>query len=312
MAEADEFDRSFLRLTPVRGGGHHDRPRPPRHLPRPRGHPGRLRRTSPAACRSSAASSSASTTRTCSSILPRLADRRHRRPTASRRRPTCAAVDARAATGRHAASPCAARQRRRSLGEIELPLPGPPQRAQRARRGRRRRWRCGSTSTPIARGHRRASAACTAASSAWAAGAAPTVVDDYAHHPTEVAATLEAARQAFPRGRVLHAVFQPHLFSRTRDQAEDFGRALLRRRPRGRDRRLPVARGADPGRHRRAGGRGGAASGHRNVALLRRLARRAGAACARRCARATWSLTLGAGDVYRLAQQLAGGGRRSA
>lgn len=53
-----------------------------------------------------------------------------------------------------------------------------------------------------------------------------TVVDDYAHHPTEVAATLEAARQVCPDCRV-HAVFQPHLFSRTRDQAEAFGRALL-------------------------------------------------------------------------------------
>ena len=52
------------------------------------------------------------------------------------------------------------------------------------------------------------------------------VIDDYAHHPTEVAATLEAARSAFP-GRKLHVVFQPHLFSRTRDQAEAFGQALL-------------------------------------------------------------------------------------
>ncbi len=51
------------------------------------------------------------------------------------------------------------------------------------------------------------------------------VVDDYAHHPTEVQATLAAARQVFPR-RVLHAVFQPHLYSRTRDLAEEFGRAL--------------------------------------------------------------------------------------
>jgi UDP-N-acetylmuramate--alanine ligase len=53
-----------------------------------------------------------------------------------------------------------------------------------------------------------------------------TVVDDYAHHPTEVAATLEAARQSYPRSRIV-AVFQPHLFSRTRDQATGFGRALL-------------------------------------------------------------------------------------
>jgi len=52
------------------------------------------------------------------------------------------------------------------------------------------------------------------------------VVDDYAHHPTEVAATLAAARQVYPR-KTLHAVFQPHLFSRTRDLAAELGRALL-------------------------------------------------------------------------------------
>ena len=52
-----------------------------------------------------------------------------------------------------------------------------------------------------------------------------TVVDDYAHHPTEVAATLAAARQAFPRCRVV-AVFQPHLFSRTALHGEALGRAL--------------------------------------------------------------------------------------
>ena len=53
-----------------------------------------------------------------------------------------------------------------------------------------------------------------------------TVVDDYAHHPTEIEAVLSAARQVFP-GRRLVAVFQPHLFSRTRDFADGFGRALL-------------------------------------------------------------------------------------
>jgi UDP-N-acetylmuramate--alanine ligase len=52
------------------------------------------------------------------------------------------------------------------------------------------------------------------------------VLDDYAHHPTEISATLAAARQVHP-GRRLVALFQPHLFSRTRDFAEDFGRALL-------------------------------------------------------------------------------------
>jgi UDP-N-acetylmuramate--alanine ligase len=50
-------------------------------------------------------------------------------------------------------------------------------------------------------------------------------VDDYAHHPTEVKATLTAAKQGWNR-RVV-AVFQPHLFSRTRDFANDFGKAFL-------------------------------------------------------------------------------------
>jgi UDP-N-acetylmuramate--alanine ligase len=55
-----------------------------------------------------------------------------------------------------------------------------------------------------------------------AAGAA--VYDDYAHHPTEVAATLAAAR-SLDAQRVV-AVFQPHLYSRTRALARAFGRAL--------------------------------------------------------------------------------------
>lgn len=51
------------------------------------------------------------------------------------------------------------------------------------------------------------------------------VIDDYAHHPTEIRATLAAARDAFA-GRRLVACFQPHLFSRTRDFAPQFGEAL--------------------------------------------------------------------------------------
>jgi len=51
------------------------------------------------------------------------------------------------------------------------------------------------------------------------------VVDDYAHHPTEVTATLAAARQVFP-GRRLVAVFQPHLYSRTALHGESLGKAL--------------------------------------------------------------------------------------
>ena len=50
------------------------------------------------------------------------------------------------------------------------------------------------------------------------------VVDDYAHHPTEVAATIAAARSLAPRRLV--AVFQPHLYSRTQELHREFGAAL--------------------------------------------------------------------------------------
>lgn len=51
------------------------------------------------------------------------------------------------------------------------------------------------------------------------------IVDDYAHHPTEISATLQAARSAYPERRIV-AVFQPHLYSRTKDFAGEFGRSL--------------------------------------------------------------------------------------
>ena len=54
-----------------------------------------------------------------------------------------------------------------------------------------------------------------------------TVVDDYAHHPTEIAALLDAARRRYPQS-VLHVVFQPHLFSRTMFFAHEFAQALAK------------------------------------------------------------------------------------
>lgn len=50
-------------------------------------------------------------------------------------------------------------------------------------------------------------------------------IDDYAHHPTEIDAVHQAVRELYPGKKVL-AVFQPHLFSRTRDFADDFARSL--------------------------------------------------------------------------------------
>jgi UDP-N-acetylmuramate--alanine ligase len=51
------------------------------------------------------------------------------------------------------------------------------------------------------------------------------IVDDYGHHPTEIAATLEAIRQGWPGRRVVLA-FQPHRYTRTQDLIDDFGQVL--------------------------------------------------------------------------------------
>jgi len=135
-----------------------------------------------------------------------------------------------------------------------------------------------------------------------------TVVDDYAHHPTEVAATLEAARQAFPHGRVI-AVFQPHLFSRTRDLASEFGKALLAANfvlvtdiyP-SREEPLPDVNAmlvVDAARE----------SGHRHVEY-RGDWREAAEVLAGEVGEGDVVLTLGAGDIYRLAEELAAEGAR--
>ncbi|MGH9381610.1 MAG: UDP-N-acetylmuramate--L-alanine ligase [Thermoanaerobaculia bacterium] len=128
------------------------------------------------------------------------------------------------------------------------------------------------------------------------------VVDDYAHHPTEVEATLKAARQAWPQARVA-AVFQPHLFSRTRDLAAELGRALLLA-----DRALvtPIY----PSREQPISG----VTSELIVDAARRSGHRGVKACEgfeeARTELAGWVgegdvvLTLGAGDVVRLARDL--------
>jgi UDP-N-acetylmuramate--alanine ligase len=58
-----------------------------------------------------------------------------------------------------------------------------------------------------------------------AAGGQFTLIDDYGHHPAEMAATLAAARGAFPGRRIVLA-FQPHRYTRTRDCFEDFVKVL--------------------------------------------------------------------------------------
>ena len=129
------------------------------------------------------------------------------------------------------------------------------------------------------------------------------VVDDYAHHPTEVAATLEAARQAYPEA-VIHAVFQPHLYSRTRDLYNEFGRALLAA-----DRawvtdiyasREQPMEGVTADLVVEAARR----SGHRHCQLCADWRELPGH-LAPTLGEGDLVLTLGAGDIYRLAHQLA-------
>jgi UDP-N-acetylmuramate--alanine ligase len=132
------------------------------------------------------------------------------------------------------------------------------------------------------------------------------VIDDYAHHPTEVAATLEAARQSYPKGRI-HAIFQPHLFSRTLDQAEAFGRALLAA-----DRAIvtdvyPSREEPIPGVTGELVVEAARSSGHRNVHYCPSW-RDAEPLVAAGVAAGDVVITLGAGDVYRFARQLAAAG----
>ena len=98
-----------------------------------------------------------------------------------------------------------------------------PQRDQRRRRpdrGRAGRRRAGGRGRGAGRLPRRPAAI----RAARAHGRRSARYDDYAHHPTEVAAAIAAARTLEP-GRLV-AVFQPHLFSRTRSLAREFGAAL--------------------------------------------------------------------------------------
>ena len=132
------------------------------------------------------------------------------------------------------------------------------------------------------------------------------VVDDYAHHPTEISATLASARQVFP-GRRLVAVFQPHLFSRTRDFADGFGRALT-----GCD--LAVVTDVYPSREKPIPGVTGEIvaeaarrAGHGAVVYVAEKAK-VSAELEARLRPGDVLLTLGAGDVLRFGEQYLRGG----
>src|SRR5438309_1257758 len=128
-----------------------------------------------------------------------------------------------------------------------------------------------------------------------------TVMDDYAHHPTEVGATLAAARQAFP-GRRLVAVFQPHLYSRTAMHGDALGRALAAAD-------LVVVAPIYGAREQLLPGvpsdlvaRGAIGAGAATVAVRERTA--LAAAVAERLRAGDVVFTLGAGDVTRIGPEL--------
>ena len=134
-----------------------------------------------------------------------------------------------------------------------------------------------------------------------------TVYDDYAHHPTEVAATLAALRELGPRRLI--AVFQPHLYSRTKALGPGFGRALAAADE-------VAVLDVYPAREEPVGPRAGvsgldvarAAADHAGGRPVWWLvdAERAERALAPRLREGDVLVTIGAGDIYRLADRLVG------
>ena len=94
------------------------------------------------------------------------------------------------------------------------------QRGRGARGARARRRRRATRPRPRSR-----ASPAPAGASRCTSSAALTLVDDYGHHPTEVARTIAAARERFP-GRRVRVLFQPHLYSRTRHLAGELAAAL--------------------------------------------------------------------------------------
>ncbi len=138
------------------------------------------------------------------------------------------------------------------------------------------------------------------------------IYDDYAHHPTEVSAALEAARELGPSRLI--AAFQPHLYSRTKALASEFGRALAaadeiavldvypaREEPVGRLEGVSGLMVAEAAAER---------AGGRPVWWVPDAAA-AAAALGPRLGEGDLLVTIGAGDIYELAEALADDGERS-
>jgi UDP-N-acetylmuramate--alanine ligase len=127
------------------------------------------------------------------------------------------------------------------------------------------------------------------------------VVDDYAHHPTEIRATLKAAKEGL--GRRTIAIFQPHLYSRTRDFSDDFGRSFFQSD-------VLVVTDIYPAREEPIAGVSGELvakaareHGHRKVLYIQDKDRVA-TYLAAQVLPGDLVITLGAGDVYRIGERL--------
>ncbi|MFZ5586562.1 MAG: UDP-N-acetylmuramate--L-alanine ligase [Thermodesulfobacteriota bacterium] len=128
------------------------------------------------------------------------------------------------------------------------------------------------------------------------------VMDDYAHHPTEIRATLEAARSAFPQQRLV-VVFQPHRYTRTQDLFEEFATAFY-----GADELLvldiyPAGEKPIKGVSAERLAEAIRAHGHRRVEHLG-AAETAAARLAGLLEQGDVLFTMGAGDVWRLGESL--------
>lgn len=127
------------------------------------------------------------------------------------------------------------------------------------------------------------------------------VVDDYAHHPTEIRATLQAAKEGLNRRTI--AVFQPHLYSRTRDFCGDFGKSFFQSD-------VLVVTDVYPAREEPIEGISGelvakaaSAYGHHKVVYIRDK-KKVPTYLAAQVRSGDLVITLGAGDVHRIGEQL--------
>ncbi len=127
------------------------------------------------------------------------------------------------------------------------------------------------------------------------------IIDDYAHHPTEIIASLGGVRAGFDK-RII-AVFQPHLYSRTRDFHEDFGRAFM-------DSDILFVTGIYPAREAPIEGVTGElvseaarAAGHRNVTYIEDRAKLV-KAVSDSVKNGDIVITFGAGDVNKIGYEL--------